>query len=323
MMPGRTLHRLATHICSAKTLERVVEPAIADLQKEFAGADRGARRAWVLLTGYVAILKVIFLCAVSVSTLSTDARSAIGRTMKWSIALMVAVTALLMLPPLASVDARISLVSLGTLIPQAVPLAIPIGIAFGIAFGMADRPPTGAVVKAVLLFACAASIVSFVTLAWVMPAANQAFRESVVHARGQSGPLMKGASEMTLSELDREVTIAAAAANPRRADDYAWSLHLRFALSVASVVLAVFLFATSGRGAASRGLLAFAACLAYWALIYLGQAFAVYTPVAPTVAGTMPPFIGAWLPNIVLGALAIVVASSRSSRLRGSLGAAR
>ena len=40
MMPGRTLHRLATHICSAKTLERIVEPAIADLQKEFAAARR-------------------------------------------------------------------------------------------------------------------------------------------------------------------------------------------------------------------------------------------------------------------------------------------
>ena len=45
MMPGRTLHRLAAHICSAKTLERVVEPAIADLQKEFAA--RIARRARV------------------------------------------------------------------------------------------------------------------------------------------------------------------------------------------------------------------------------------------------------------------------------------
>jgi hypothetical protein len=36
MMPGRTLHRLATLICDAKSLGRVVEPAIADLQKEHA-----------------------------------------------------------------------------------------------------------------------------------------------------------------------------------------------------------------------------------------------------------------------------------------------
>ena len=38
MMPGRTLHRLAARLCSAKTLERIVEPAIADLQKEYADA---------------------------------------------------------------------------------------------------------------------------------------------------------------------------------------------------------------------------------------------------------------------------------------------
>ena len=41
MIPGRLLHRLAARLCSAQTLERVVEPAIADLQKEYAG--RGTR----------------------------------------------------------------------------------------------------------------------------------------------------------------------------------------------------------------------------------------------------------------------------------------
>ena len=40
MIPGRALHRLAARLCSAKTLERVVEPAIADLQKEYAAPVR-------------------------------------------------------------------------------------------------------------------------------------------------------------------------------------------------------------------------------------------------------------------------------------------
>ena len=58
MMPGTTLHRLAAYICSAKTLERVVEPAIADLQKEYDDAQacsplRRARDAfWPAMPAY-------------------------------------------------------------------------------------------------------------------------------------------------------------------------------------------------------------------------------------------------------------------------------
>ncbi len=322
MMPGRMLHRLAARLCSAKTLERVVEPAIADLQKEYAAAEFGSslRCARILFVGYLAILEVMLMCALQPSAATDDERHALVRTFVWSLALMIAVTGLLMLPPLSVVDRSVRLSAyLVGLIPQAVPLAIPIGLTFGIAFGLAGRAATRAMMKVVLLIAFAASLVSFVTLVWVMPAANQAYRESVARATGHSGQLIKGASEMTLSELDREVAIAAAAGNPRRADGYAWSFHLRFALSAASVVLAAFLFATAGSGAALRGLLAFAACFAYWALIYVGEGLAVYSPVAPAVAGTIPVFIGAWLPNIVLMASAIVVASSRSSRLRGSL----
>ena len=91
MIPGVALHRLAAHICSAKTLERVVEPAIADLQKEYASAGAGlaSRRVWVLLAGYAAILKVIAMCALSVSLESADERRAVARTLAWSVTIVV------------------------------------------------------------------------------------------------------------------------------------------------------------------------------------------------------------------------------------------
>ena len=47
MIPGRVLHRLAARLCCAKTLEHVVEPAIADLQKEYA-----VRRAECVARGF-------------------------------------------------------------------------------------------------------------------------------------------------------------------------------------------------------------------------------------------------------------------------------
>jgi lipopolysaccharide export LptBFGC system permease protein LptF len=232
--------------------------------------------------------------------------------MAWSFTLIVAVTGLLMLPPLSIVEGRLSSIFLAGLIPQAVPLAIPIGLTFGIAFGMAGRTVTRGVTRVILLSALVASLVSFVTLAWVMPAANQAYRESLAERAGVTGQLTKGPNEMTFSELDRHAAIAVAVGNTRRAGSYAWSFHLRFALSAASVVLAGFLFATAVRGAATRGLIALIACLVYWALIFIGEGFAVYSPVAPAFAGTIPAFLGAWLPNIVFAVSTILIVSSRS-----------
>ena len=146
-----------------------------------------------------------------------------------------------------------------------------------------------------------------------MPAGNQAFRESLASAKGLSGPLMKGLSEMTLSELDREASVAASAGNVHRANQYAWAFHLRFALGAATIVLASFIIAISGRRVALRGFEAFVLCFVYWALMFIGEFFSVYRTVLPTVAG-------AWLPNLVFASAILFVPSRlRGSRLRGSV----
>jgi Lipopolysaccharide export system permease LptF/LptG len=324
MMPGRLLHRLAARLCSVKTLEHVVEPAIADLQKEYALARTlRAGRARSLIAGYTAILQVIAMCALSVSLVTTDDQQAIARTMAWSFTFTIACTLALMLPPLSIVDGAGISISLAALIPQAVPLAIPIGLTFGIAVGMARRTATRGVTRVILLSALLASIVSFGTTGWIMPAGNQAWREVIAQQTGITAPLVRGPNEMSFAELDRQSAIAAAAGNTRTADSYAWSFHLRFALSAASVVLAGLLIATAIRSAAARALIALLACFTYWVLIFVGEGLAVYSPLAPAFAGTIPVVVGAWLPNIVIAWLAMIIVSSRSSRLRGLLRPAR
>jgi hypothetical protein len=320
MIPGLTFHRLAARICSPGTLERVVEPAIADLQKEYAAVGDGSprRRAAILVAGYLAILEVMLMCAFQRSAATDSERSGIVRTLGWSVSLTIAIGGLFVLPPLSMVEARPSTMFLAGLISQAVPLAIPVGLTLGIALGMAGHTATRRVREVLLLWALLASVVSFVTLAWVMPAGNQAFRESIARAAGITEPLTKGPSEMTFSELDHQATIAAAAGHVRQASHYAWSFHLRFALSVASIVLPGLLLVTSVRGMAMRVSIALLSCFAYWVLIFVGQELAVFSSVAPAFAGTTPVVVlGAWLPNIVLAA-ALLLVSSRSSRLRGS-----
>ena len=314
-MPGRTLHCLATRICTAKTLERIVEPAIADLQNEYEVAAGAFRRARVLLRGYFAILKVIVVCATSVSATTPDERQALSTTLAWSVGWIALISALLTLPPLFDRSMQ-RWDAAFTLIPQALPLAIPMGVAIGIAFGLSARPAMN-IVKTTLLGAVVASVVSFAVLAWAMPAANQAFRNIAVRelrATGYQGEIsgpQKGHSEMTLSELRGH----AAVGPPRQARQFAFSLHLRFALAVGTLALASLLLAAPFNHRGVRGLLAFVASFGYLALLYTGEALAVSR-------GLLPPVAAAWMPNVVLGALAIVVASSRPSRLRGSPGAA-
>jgi hypothetical protein len=59
----------------------------------------------------------------------------------------------------------------------------------------ADARRSHAVVLVAAVFSC---VVSFATIAWVMPAANQAYRESIAGVT-----IAKGANELTLIELGK------------------------------------------------------------------------------------------------------------------------
>jgi hypothetical protein len=306
MVPGRTLHRVAAHICSAKTLERVIEPAIADMQKEYGG--RFPRRVWMLLTGYVAILKVMAWCALTVSTTTHDDRRALSRTLALSVGWIAAISALLTLPPLLDSSMQ-RWDAVMALVPQGLPLAIPMGIGIAIAFGLSARPAMN-IVKVTLIGGVVASALSFGILAWAMPAANQAFRQMTIRelkAGGYHGEieLKKGHNEMTVSELRR-----------KEGPVFAFAFHLRFALAAGTLALASLLLAVPFNHRGLRGLIALAASFGYLALLYTGEALA-----ASRMA--LPPAAAAWMPNVVLIACAIIVASSRSSRRRASIGAIR
>ena len=317
MVPGRMLHRISVRLCSERSLERIVEPAIADLQKEYAGVIAGhpLLRAWTLLRGYSSLLKVLAMCTLSMQIETDVERYMLAKTLGWSLAFVVASAALLILPPLYSHGNAVrGWYLVLTLVPQAVPLAIPIGIALGLAIGASGRMGLSAS-KALLFGATVASLVSFVVLAWAMPEGNQAFREAAfreVTAQGFESPvtLQKGHNEMTFSELRREIAVLSAAGQLRQARESSFSFHLRFSLAAASLVLVSVLIAAGVTHRGLRALIAVGSCVVYWMLLYAGD--------VASLRGYLPVPIGAWLPNLVLIASASFIASSRSSRLRGS-----
>jgi lipopolysaccharide export LptBFGC system permease protein LptF len=196
------------------------------------------------------------------------------------------------------------------LLPQALPLAIPIGLAFAVAVGLSGRA-TMNVAKAMTLAMAAASLLSFATLVWGLPAGNQAFRTLVAEVARSNGELVpsnsqKGPNEMTLAELSRDISSFAASGRHQLARRYLWTFHLRFALAVAVLAVAVLLLAVPVNHRLFRGLIAFATCFSYWALLYIGE-FAIQRDY-------LAPFAGAWLPNMVLAAAAIVALSYSTRR---------
>ena len=189
MIPGRALHRLA-----AQHLQR--ENARACRRAGDCGFAEGVLRRRrcreprrILLAGYVAILKVIAMCAVSVSLESADERRAVARTLAWSVTIVVVTTVLLMVPPLYRRPSSRGWDIAATALPQALALAIPLGVAFGIAFGLRARP-TMSIAKTMLVCALAASALNFGMLAWGLPAGNQAFRE-ITLPRAQSAGISR------------------------------------------------------------------------------------------------------------------------------------
>jgi lipopolysaccharide export LptBFGC system permease protein LptF len=119
---------------------------------------------------------------------------------------------------------------------------------------------------------------------------------------------------MTLSELRREIARSSADGEARGARQLAFAFHFRFALAAATRALASLLLAARANHRGARGLLALTACFVYWGLMLFGE--------FGSRRGYLPQPVGAWLPNLILIGSAVLIASARSSRLRGPLGSA-
>ncbi len=312
MVPGRALHRLACWLCSAKSLERVVEPAIADLQREYADSNgRALRRGWLLFVGYLAVWRVMVFSASAIFASTSEDKSAVVQVLSVAVGSMVAVAVLLTLPPIVAWQGSVRPIQIALIVPQAVPLAIPIGLVLGLAFGASGRVLSGGAARAILLAAFLCSTISFASIVWALPAASQEFTQQAFDTIGNRGTVMKGYGEMTFQELEAEIATARAVGNDRGARRVAWHYHLKASLASAPFALALFALAPARRW---RKALPVAFILlspvGYWFLMWLGQWLGIST--------STPPSVGAWLPNIVFATIALLIASSRSAPVRVS-----
>jgi hypothetical protein len=325
--PGIRLRQLAARWCGAGTMERLIDPVLADLQAEYDEAVRHGRlwrSRWILITGYVAFLKVVVWRGVEYAMTSfrhgwtQEDQRAFMRTLGFSIATIGVVTVVFLAPPFLSYAwNRPNRAELATyLIPQALPMSIPVGLILGILCGLGRVNASRRSRSLVLLLAIIFSAVSFTMLAWLLPRANHAFRILVAKQIDGAHPVMKGINELTLSELGQLLEPGTHEPMPlARASDRhrlaAVHYHTRWALSCAPLVVSLFALAVTARGRRGRLMLGFAGCgtiLGYYILM-----------VAATGLGqdrSIPAYAAAWFPNAAFLALSLAlmkVGSPRSS----------
>jgi lipopolysaccharide export LptBFGC system permease protein LptF len=301
-----------------RTLERLVDPALADLQVEYDAAVQAGRKwqsRWIWTVGHVAFFKMIAVhggqrAMEVLSRLTHEERRGLIRTSTFCLSIIVVVTIVFAAPPLLSNSFSRNHGNPGILfiylIPQALPLSIPIGLTFGIIWGVGTVSVSRRTGALILIAAAAVSIVSFTMLSWFVPASNQAFRVSVIGRH-----VTKGANELTLGELrqllEPRTNEAAIIAPPAGTRHLALTYHTRWALAGAPFVLATFALALTSRRQLGRlmlGGLGLAAIFGYYVIMYSGRRLGL--------DGEVPAVAAAWAPNAALLILSFALVKLRS-----------
>jgi hypothetical protein len=202
--PGAGLRWFAERTLDRYTLERVMFPALADLEYECSD-DAGASRL-VRLRAYWGLWKALAVC------LLTDwisyGRPAIEGVARRMLIIFPIVVGLVMVPALNGelgrplVSTRLILLSL----PQAFPVAIPVAFFFAVALEQRAKS-LRRLVPAVFGMALACALVMMAVTLSMVPRANHAYAVTIhqhLKAAGKPAMVSFGPGEWTLAELVRK-----------------------------------------------------------------------------------------------------------------------
>lgn len=335
--PGSWVERTARGLSSPRTWERIVEPALADLQHEhrLALAARSRVKAeWVRARGYLALARALLLHSLLASSahLAENAFGASpnerriyrGLALFTPMALLVS-TAILLGDRFSAFKAlplgpAARLAILAHLVPSAAVVAVPMSLLVATVVtlrGFAARPSAPVDrrrdLRSVAAFSSLTMLATFAVAGWVMPEENQRQREMTFEATtGARRPLARGSAELTVAELPAAIRAASANADPVLGRSYEFQWHSRFALPAGCLVLAAL-----GVGIAwqdwrrpSLGIvIVWASAAAYGLLV--GASWRGY------VAGALAPWVAAWGVDL-LGAAIAAALIARPWRQRDS-----
>jgi hypothetical protein len=286
------VRRWLARICGERTMSRVVDPVLSDIEVE-------RRPRW---RGYLTLARALALHGVlSAGTWPARAmREDGGALTKVAASFLVtslALTMLLEIPMWSNRSAAVIVL----LAPQALALAMPAALLLAIPFALARSPLSPRLVRRIAALAVLLVPFTFANIRLV-PAANQRYREVTA---GQ--PLEKGPNELALSELRQRTEVLNLTPGGRRAArglEYLYQVRVALALAPLPIGLAALLLARSAR-TRRRAVAAGAATI----VAYVGALFAVAELQGTLLSGTLAaaPLLLAWLPNGMLAGSAVLI----------------
>ena len=317
MKPGARLRRWAGYLCSRRTMERLIDPVIADLQHEYEEANASGRilhAHLARLRGYVAFWRVLALHVPSVwlegtiRTLITADSSTLRRALLPAAMTMVFVTAILIAPPVQGMAQRgvVGAWLLALLVPQSLPFSIPLTILTGVVCGLRGRVQTRPLRRVVVIIGLAGTLASVGTIVWVIPASNQAFRVTIA-----GGPVARGPAEMPPRSLRDQALVLKSEGREEKAGSLLFSYHARWAIPGAALVFALFGLgvATLRLRRAATAAIAIIACA-----VYVSYFFEMAQVSLSVFSDERISFALAWLPNLLMTVTSIAFLSARDDR---------
>jgi lipopolysaccharide export LptBFGC system permease protein LptF len=204
-----------------------------------------------------------------------------------SAAAFVVTTVLFVLPPLLTEPTwpggTTGMMLALLLIPQAIPLSLPIGVCVGVLCGMRGRRRDRRHLSFVLALGITCAAVGALVIGWLMPAANQAFRETLASfLSGRSVDLEPGLNELGFSALRARQDAAAR---------HTYQLLLSVCFAPVPLTLLALSLSTLVRRTVVAAPLALLTVLGYWQVMFVTADRRPESWYAITVAP--------WLPSVI------------------------
>jgi len=308
--PGNRLRALAANWCCPETMTRVIDPLVADLQREHAEAVR-IGRIWkgrrIQVAGWVAFLEVVVLCAADALTSfegwTPDERKSLTKAVIIAAATTVVITVLLVsrsaddYPKVLLHPSRTRFLFLA---PYPFIAGLVLGATLGIVLGLGGRALSRRLAAIAIGLAFVCSAVVFIDVGWVAPAASVAYRMTI----GDSDPT-PSLGEQSLGGLRRNIrqfTRDPAFASFGFPTAMSFDFHRRIALSFSPLVFTVFALTLAG-GVRRRWVLGIAACATFLGYLWL---VIVSTPWGLQPWDSWPAYAAAWLPNTMIATLTAI-----------------
>jgi hypothetical protein len=263
--PGTRLRALATRLFDQSTIDRLIDPVIADLQFEHAEAlceGRKWRSRWIAVTGCIAFWKVALHAWVAEQWTAT-------RALAIALSATALLTALAIVVVLANTPATDNSQGKMTwlilyLLPQGLAVSLPICVALGLFVWLRGEGVDAPRHRTVLRLMRLALLLAVVNTGWIAPAGNNAYRNLIA-----GGTTMRGANELTFIELGKRVYQGRPGTEAGGPLPMTFWMNARLALAIAPMLLGVLALAGARTARRRSGAIIVLTTLAIFAGCYL------------------------------------------------------